>query len=1159
MSSSGKEGIGSRDQPPPTIGVLSNETLDRVFQFLDYTDYQSCALTCDWFHAVLTRRIYRSKVLSVNPLIHGPWPGKWPSGYGAFVRHAASVRELELLYSNSVNPTNDTEKRLMYKVMALPDTYNAVVHKRNILNFLKPFEFLEKLDLEEWNIPNLGIFFDVVKRQLETKLSLTCLTLSPCLDIVYDYTEMERQVWEPQAIKSLFAFSSSVYETSHSIFFPAKIISSALQPLPLRTSLHVYTVAMDKTPTLEPVQQSRPSSRREFGGVPVEVATSIIEYLDRDTAKALSLTCRSLRQLAIPEVFRHVSTDGNRLFLDPYLYRMYRKHLEYTRGITLTIRKCCLEEIGADTTTTDSDKLRSLIWWLQPFNNIRCFKLRSCDNTRWYTYLQVITWALKSLPCLKDLGLVVNAPEKSHVYFTRALALCELFISRPPTTVCQLETLELSFPGAYVDTPTLALSPFTLKILEFLNGFPKAMATTKTLKLSMGDTLHREYQAAAQLDPQVRSQLFLRLPMLETLILDCADLLMDKFMVPVSADTLRRVRHIFVPFSWRLGITPQRIKDQFPGVTELSTPIPDLPITSFERSDRLSRAEGLVWWRRKARKFCYETPQIQTVNVCEKLDTIDLGGPKLVPLERWSISRSPGGYAMMALEQRNWIDESEGLDSEGDWAENDEDEGPVGVELADPCDNTLDTPRLLKMEKGSNVASARRRPSTALQYLPTELVLQILKHGELTDRDRAAFAATCRRFKEIAYPLLYRKFDWVAPFQSTSLLERWVGQLGLLIEFLLEPLVSALFTMFGNGKILDKKCIAFERKARLVREMSVLGGYQYYKDCGVLIRYYGPRDHGDSFVNLFHPFGGLVRIELDERAALTWHGYLRVVANILVTKPRLKSLTLRHRLGLQPTDKTTADMVPIMEILASNGGVVTRLKTLSVILGRRFEASEMGYEHFVQLMELLASAVKDVTTFEVFANYSKLDENDTVLRGESVKPWVMPKLQAAQLHVHGFPTVCPVRSIVGESIAGVRKLKVVCDIVKADLGLVGENLSAFEALEELEIWDPMWATDWEYTEEELRPFCAKLSILKEFLPKLRVLRWTLGQQNGIICCVFSFEANDPRNVLSIRRSQDVLPREKVAESLPDRLRYIKQGYILAGAATGAPLVQHRVY
>ncbi|KAF3907406.1 hypothetical protein ABW21_db0203483 [Orbilia brochopaga] len=454
--------------------------------------------------------------------------------------------------------------------------------------------------------------------------------------------------------------------------------------------------------------------------------------------------------------------------------------------------------------------------------------------------------------------------------------------------------------------------------------------------------------------------------------------------------------------------------------------------------------------------------------------------------------------------------------------------------------------------------------SPTITILPTELVAQILEYDDLTESDRAAFAATCRRFKEIAYPLLYRKFEWVKPFESASVLERWIGQLGLLIEVLLEPLVNVLvgiFGQFGCTEISDKKCVAFERRAPFVREMSVLGGYRYYKEVGALIRYYGPREGGDFFVNLFHPFDNLVRIELDERAALTWSGYLTVVANILVTKSRLQHLMLRHRLGLQPLDKTRADMAPIREILERD--VVAQLKTLTVILGRRFESSEMGYEHFVQLMEVLADAVEEVVTFEVFAHHSKLNEDDPILREGSVRPWVMPNLQTARLHMNPFPQHSPCRSIAEESIAKVRKLKVVCncDVANADLRQLGKNLSAFVGLQELEIWDPLGGADWEYTEEEMPYLCEKLADIKEFLPNLRILRWILGQQHGNITCTINFDSTDPMSGMSIStsRSVDLSPRENLTETLPSRLKYIKEGYLVGGVVTGTVTQTHYVY
>ncbi|EPS43788.1 hypothetical protein H072_2225 [Dactylellina haptotyla CBS 200.50] len=357
-----------------------------------------------------------------------------------------------------------------------------------------------------------------------------------------------------------------------------------------------------------------------------------------------------------------------------------------------------------------------------------------------------------------------------------------------------------------------------------------------------------------------------------------------------------------------------------------------------------------------------------------------------------------------------------------------------------------------------------------ISSLPPELILQILECGILSDRDKGSLAGTCHKFKDLVYPHLYRRFDWVAPFHANSTLGNWVSGFGLLFEILLDPLINSLFTALGLGNPRDIKSEGFERKAHLVREMSVLGGYQYYREMAILTRYYGPRDDGDAFVRLFKPFDNLRLIELDERAALTWGAYLKVIASILVTKPQLGNLTVRHRLGLQPMDKVKADMEPIKKILSK--GVVAKLKTITIILGRRFEHSEMGYEYFHQLMETFHGATEDVTKFQVFAGYSKLDENDQILKSEeyggcSIIPWSLPKLQELVLHTHNFPNVTPVQSINPKSLKTTKKLRVVCDVVQTGFDILRENLQSFEGLEELEIWDPQWVKNPEYDNEEL--------------------------------------------------------------------------------------------
>ncbi|KAK6352936.1 hypothetical protein TWF696_004931 [Orbilia brochopaga] len=451
--------------------------------------------------------------------------------------------------------------------------------------------------------------------------------------------------------------------------------------------------------------------------------------------------------------------------------------------------------------------------------------------------------------------------------------------------------------------------------------------------------------------------------------------------------------------------------------------------------------------------------------------------------------------------------------------------------------------RFLKMEMQPNAASP-----TTIASLPTELVTQVLSYDDLTEQDKAAFGATCHRFRDIAHPMLYRKFDWVAPYQSTSVLEEWIGLLALLFEDFLKPLIDFLMKIFGPAKVEDKKRIAFTERASLVREMSVLGGYQYYKDVGLIMRCYEPRCEGESFVELFQPFENLVRVELDDCAALTWPGYLTVVANLLVTKTRLEHLMLRHRLGPRPEDRVKADLPPIMEILTN--GIVTRLKSLSMIIGRRSDPSHMGYEQFAQLMEVLRGAVGEVTTFEVFAHNSKIAETDKILQDGSVKPWAMPKLKVAHLHLLSFPGWSPLASFEAGSLVGVRKLKVMFDVNSGDMAEVAKNLSVFEALEELEIWDPVFATDWEYVEEEMPPLCRrKFPVIKDALPRLKVLRWIMGQNYGIMTTTVDLDVEDidPWKKVSVSWSHDPLPREEITENLPDRLKDVKQGYLETGS------------
>ncbi|KAF3147033.1 hypothetical protein TWF569_006127 [Orbilia oligospora] len=456
-------------------------------------------------------------------------------------------------------------------------------------------------------------------------------------------------------------------------------------------------------------------------------------------------------------------------------------------------------------------------------------------------------------------------------------------------------------------------------------------------------------------------------------------------------------------------------------------------------------------------------------------------------------------------------------------------------------------------------ARFRQKPSikpNLLASLPIEIILQIIEDDILTPRDRVCFAATCRWFQGIMYPILYRRFDWIAPFNPTCSLGLASG-FGLLVEVLLEPVISGLSMMFGIGPPPDPHSNAFQKRAELVREMSLLGGYQYYREMGVITRYYGPLDDGDPFISLFEPFQNLQSIEFDERAALSWTGYLRVVANILVSKPTLEDLTLRHRLAAQPDARyeMPANMKSVHNILSK--GVVSKLRSLTIILGRRFEPTEMGYEYFHQLMEVFEGATNEVAVFKLFANYSKLDETDPLLIDgisnrkdgalSPVKLWSFPKIREMEIHAHNFPNTGAIRSIEKKSLGEAKKLKVACDIMDMDFDILSESLSLFRNLEELSIWDPQWPEAREYTNEGLAPICEKFGLLKTNLERLHTVNWTLGYQKFTTHCTLKYPTN--RKILiptmSFIRSQGIKALERSIKSLPEPVRYIKEGYISA--------------
>ncbi|KAK6506182.1 hypothetical protein TWF506_011103 [Arthrobotrys conoides] len=456
-------------------------------------------------------------------------------------------------------------------------------------------------------------------------------------------------------------------------------------------------------------------------------------------------------------------------------------------------------------------------------------------------------------------------------------------------------------------------------------------------------------------------------------------------------------------------------------------------------------------------------------------------------------------------------------------------------------------------------ARFQRKPSikpNLLALLPTEIILQIIEDDVLTSRDRVCFAATCRRFKDIVYPSLYRRFDWIAPFIPTCSV-RLASGFGLLVEVLLEPVISGLSMMLGLAPPPDPHLISFQKRAELVREMSILGGYQYYKEMDIVTRYYGPLNDGDPFISLFEPFQNLRSIEFDERAAVSWTGYLRVIASILVSKPTLEDLTLRHRLAAQPDARyeMPANMESVHDILSK--GVVSKLRGLTIILGRRFEPTEMGYKYFHQLMEVFEGTTNEVTVFKLFTNYSKLDETDPLLiEGISnskectlspVKLWSFPKIREVEIHAHNFPDTGAVRSIEKSSLSKAKKLGFACDIMNMDFEVLSQNLSSFLSLEELSIWDPQWPEAREYTNEELIPICEKFSLLKNNLERLDSVDWTLGYQKSTTHCTLKYPVDSriPIPTMSFVRSKGMRKVEKNTASLPEPVRYIKEGYISA--------------
>ncbi|KAK6511225.1 hypothetical protein TWF481_000146 [Arthrobotrys musiformis] len=459
-----------------------------------------------------------------------------------------------------------------------------------------------------------------------------------------------------------------------------------------------------------------------------------------------------------------------------------------------------------------------------------------------------------------------------------------------------------------------------------------------------------------------------------------------------------------------------------------------------------------------------------------------------------------------------------------------------------------------------DLARFRRKPcitTSPLASLPTEIILQIVESDVLTPWDRVCFAATCGRFKSIVYPCLYRRFDWVMPFHASCVMGL-SGGFGMLLEILLEPVVSGISMMFGLWPPADGHLNSFRRRAGFVREMSVLGGYQYYKDMDVITRYYGVMDDGDPFISLFEPFQNLRSIEFDERAAVSWTGYLRVVASILVSKPALEELTLRHRLAAQPDVicGVPADMTDVERILSK--GVVSKLRSLTVILGRKFEATEMGYEYFHQLVGVFEHATDEVTAFKLFASYSKLDETDPILldgvRGKNgvispVKKWSLPKLQEVEIHAHNFPGTGAIQSIDQVGLGSARELKVACDIMNTDFEALSENLSSFENIEELSIWDPQYLDAREYTQEELLPICEKFGVLKRGLERLNSVHWDLGYQKSTMRCSIEYppDGRISEPAVSFARSIGRASLEKIIPSLPEPVRYIKRGYIATRA------------
>lgn len=219
-------------------------------------------------------------------------------------------------------------------------------------------------------------------------------------------------------------------------------------------------------------------------------------------------------------------------------------------------------------------------------------------------------------------------------------------------------------------------------------------------------------------------------------------------------------------------------------------------------------------------------------------------------------------------------------------------------------------------------------------------------------------------------------------------------------------------------------------------------GYQYSRELNILSKICTVTSDATPMLKVIGYFPNLTKLELDERAVLSWGTYLGLLVDILTSLPHLSDLTLRHRLLNENDEPEVFDKSPIIRKLER--GIVSKLRALTIILGRKWEESKMTSYRFSELVDVIGLATAEVTSFRLYASYTKLSA-ETIMERCSEDNFCsklsLPKLESADIHVRGFADTGALEYITDDSLKRVKRLRFVGNAWEPDLDTVSLSIS----------------------------------------------------------------------------------------------------------------------